>query len=577
MKNWKTCIVFLATILCIAQTGCGTENDKADEKSGNNQTEKEEQIAVKDLSGASEDEAWEYAEEVIKEIRGREPQFGDYQVSIADFGAVASETDAAGEDERKLAQDNTRAIYQAVCDVNSRESGGTVIVPAGTWYTAAIHLKSNVNLHLEEGSVLKFATDTDLYAGELMEELYGNKLTFVRSGGIELYNYSPFIYAYKADNIAITGSGTIDGQASGTCWIPWRTLGEPEASNYLLGQAENGVPVEERLYGESEAEPGTATDGYIRPNLIELIDCDNVLMEDFTTANSPAWQLHPVYCNYVTIRGVNINSLMANNDGIDPDSCKYVIIEENIFNTGDDCIAVKSGKNADGRRVGIASENIVIQNNTMQEGHGGITLGSEASAGIRNVFARNNHMESPAQECCLRFKNSTLRGNVLENIFYKDTYVSAFKNTRDMIVFQSDYGAETETQYLESAGIEIKKYAPVTRHVYINGFYAARENASTAFCATAVSMTGTADSPVSDVHLKNIEVSRPDVFLKASYVDGLTLEDAVITRNRKKDTFEQCSDITFKNVTYAQTRQSAQEDYSMIENFQSENVRFETK
>lgn len=577
MKNWKKCMVFLATILCIAQTGCGTENDKADERSGNNQTEKEEQITVKDLSGASEDEAWEYAEEVIKEIRGREPQFGDYQVSIADFGAVASETDAAGEDERKLAQDNTRAIYKAVCDVNSQKFGGTVIVPAGTWYTAAIHLKSNVNLHLEEGAVLKFATDTDLYAGELMEELYGNKLTFVRSGGIELYNYSPFIYAYKADNIAITGSGTIDGQASGTCWIPWRTLGEPEASNYLLGQAENGVPVEERLYGESEEEPGTATDGYIRPNLIELIDCDNVLLEDFTTANSPAWQLHPVYCNYVTIRGVNINSLMANNDGIDPDSCKYVIIEENIFNTGDDCIAVKSGKNADGRRVGIASENIVIQNNTMQEGHGGITLGSEASAGIRNVFARNNHMESPAQECCLRFKNSTLRGNVLENIFYKDTYVSAFKNTRDMIVFQSDYGAETETQYLESAGIEIKKYAPVTRHVYINGFYAAQENASTAFCATAVSMTGTADSPVSDVHLKNIEVSRPDVFLKASYVDGLTLEDAVITRNRKKDTFEQCSDITFKNVTYAQTRQSALEDYSVIENFQSENVRFETK
>lgn len=573
----------LAISLCMSLSACGSDSGKEEKKAETEESKDDskkeekraaEKIEVKDLSDATEEEAWAYAEEFVADIRKNEPKFGDYEVSIADFGAVPVTEAVDAEKERTLAIDNTKAIYKAICDVSSQKDGGTVVIPEGIWYTAAIHLESNVNLHLEEGAVLRFAKDTDLYAGELMQELYGSELTFTRSGGIELYNYSPFIYAIGKENIAVTGKGTIDGQADMAVWSGWRTLGEPTAANELLKQAETDVPVEERQYGESEGEAGTAIDGYMRPNFVEIIDCDRVLLEDFTTANSPMWQIHPVYCSNVTVRRLNLNSLLPNNDGINPDSCRNVIIEENIFNTGDDCIAIKSGKNADGIRVGIPSENIMIQNNTMQEGHGGITLGSEASAGIRNVFARNNTMESLAEECAIRFKNSTLRGNVLENIYYKDTYVTAFKNTRDMIVFESDYGVADETEYLQSAGIEVVERTPVTRNIYINGFYATQPENISRLCENAIYMQGVEESPVSDVYFKNISIERPTTFMHLEYVDGLVLEDAEIIKGKEKDSFTGCKNITFRNVNFINCRKPVLEDYDSIENFTGENFNF---
>jgi len=569
MKKKQLFICLLAA--GISLSGC-TKDKKTETGSVN--TQNQDIVEVKDLSNATEEEAWEYAEEIIAAIKENEPQFGDYEVSIEDFGAKKSEKELAYNEQRELAITNTKAIYDAVCDVNAKDGGGVVNVPAGTWYTAAIHLLSNVNLHLEEGAVLKFAPDTDLYAGDLMKELYGDELTFTRSAGIEMYNYSPFIYAYKADNIALTGTGTIDGQAGAERWTAWRTLGEPTANNNLLKQAATGVDVKERRYGESDGEPGVATDGYIRPNFVEFIDCDSVLIEDITTANSPCWQLHPVYCNYVTIRNVNINSLNANNDGCNPDSCKYVLIDSNTFNTGDDCIAIKSGKNEDGRRVNIASENIVIQNNVMQEGHGGITLGSEASAGIRNVFARNNRMESLAEECALRFKNSTLRGNILENIFYKDTTVTAFKSTRDMIVFESDYAVSDETEYLESEGIEIEEHNPITRNVYISGFYAEPDENVNNICEKAVRMEGTANSPITNIHFSDFVITRANQFMDLKYVDNLTLNTASITKNKKVDKFENCKNISFSDVSYMKSRLSSEKDFETIEGFEGENVTF---
>lgn len=569
MKKNYIIISLLAAVLCL--TGCTKEQKNA---GSNAHTELQEEIKVKDLSKATQEEAWEYAEEVIAEIKDKEPKFGDYEVSVSDFGAVKSETDLEYSQQRDVAIANTKAIYEAVCDVNSKDGGGTVNVPSGIWYTAAIHLLSNVNLHLEEGAVLKFAPDTDLYAGDLMKELYGQELTFTRSAGIEMYNYSPFIYAYKADNIALTGKGTIDGQAGGERWTAWRTLGEPTSNNNLLKQAAMNVDVKERCYGESEGEAGVATDGYIRPNFVEFVDCDSVLIEDITTANSPCWQLHPVYCNYVTIRNVNINSLNANNDGCNPDSCKYVLIDGNTFNTGDDCIAIKSGKNEDGRRVNIPCENIVIQNNVMQEGHGGITLGSEASAGIRNVFARNNRMESRAEECALRFKNSTLRGNTLENIYYKDTTVSAFKNTRDMIVFESDYGYEDEMSFLNSEGIEVKEYPCVTRNVYITGFYAQPDENVNNICEKAVRMEGTEESPITDIYFSDFQITKANQFMDLKYVDNLVLDNASITKNKKQDNFENCKNITFNNVSYKQSKLSSEKDFEGIEGFSSENLTF---
>lgn len=567
-----------AMVLCLSLTACGGDSaDKKDSQKTADETKTEEskraaeKVTVKDLSDATEDEAWEYAEEFVEEIRENEPTFGDYEVSIADFGATVKEdTDMPAEEERELAIANTKAIYKAICDVSGQEKGGTVVVPAGVWYTSAIKLESNVNLHLEEGAILRFAESTDLYEGELMKELYGSELAFSRNEGIELYNYYAFLYAYGETNIAVTGKGKIDGQANVAEWGDWRSTGGVLAGYNLLKQGETEVPVEERLYGETDGEPGVAVDGYIRPNFVEFIDCDKVLLEDFTTANSPMWQIHPVYCSNVIIRGLKLNSLLSNNDGIDPDSCKNVLIEENVFNTGDDCIAIKSGKNADGLRVGIASENIMIQNNTMEEGHGGITLGSEASAGIRNVFARNNVMSSPREECALRFKNSTLRGNVLENIYYKDTTITAFKGTRDLIVFESDYGVEKETEYLKSEGLEIVERTPITRNVYIDGVKASQEQGGY-LCNVGIYMRGIESSPITNVNFKNIEIERPTTFIDAQYVDGMTIDGGQTVKAKTKDILENCKNITFKNFKLVNCRRAVLEDYNGIENFTNEN------
>ena len=581
MRKKSLVLLLILALGCSALVGCDDKESKGKEKTeeqgGKTEGKEDEVIPVKDLSDATVEEAWEYCDEIVDIIREKEPTFGDYEVSIADFGAAPTEGEITKEQEREIAIANTKAIYKAVCDVNEQKEGGVVKVPAGTWYTGPIHLKSNVNLHLEEGATLKFATDTDLYAGELTEELYGSELTFIRNNGIELYNYSPFIYAKDCNNIALTGKGTIDGQASGDYWITWKTNGEDNAFYNLLMQGETGVPVEERLYGESEGELGVAKDGYLRPNFVVFVNCDQVLIEGITTTNTPAWQLHPVYCNYVTIRGVNIDSpTTPNSDGIDPDSCKYVLIEENTFNTGDDCIAIKSGKNEDGRRVNIASENIVIQNNKMEIGHGGVTLGSEASAGIRNVFARDNKMGNSAEECCFRFKNSTLRGNLFENCYYKNTEVPAFKPTSEMILFESDYGVEKETEYLKSVGIEPEYHKPITRNIYIDGFYAVPEKENvTNMAEVAIKMTGVEDSPITNIHFSNFTVEKAKTFLEMSYVDGLTLENVTVTANKNPDVIENCKNITFKNVQFIQTKKSSEKDYEGIENFVSEGLTFD--
>lgn len=575
----RTFLAAAVLMSCIALVGCSNDKNKtndaeknAEESKDNDQNNQDDGISVKDLSEATPDEAWAYAEEIIAEVNAQAPTFGDYQVSIADFGAVKKDADVAKEEERQLAIDNTKAIYKAICDVNEQEKGGTVQVPAGIWYTGPIHLKANVNLHLEEGAVLKFATDTDLYAGDLTKELYGSELTFVRSEGTEVYNYSPFIYAKDADNIALTGKGTIDGQASGEYWVQWKTSGAETASlDALTKMGEDGVDVEERKFGESDGEPGVATDGFIRPNFVVFVNCDHVLIEDFTTNNTPAWQIQPIYCNYVTVRGLNLNCPTSpNSDGIDPDSCKYVLIENNTFNTGDDCIAIKSGRNADGRRVNIPSENIVIQNNTMEVGHGAVTLGSEASAGIRNVFARNNTMNHTAEEVIFRFKNSTIRGNVLENVFYKDNTVTAFKSSRDMIVFESDYGVERESEFFKSIGMEVPNEKPITRNVYIDNLNVTEDTKAT----IGIRMTGIESCPIENVHFTNINMGQVTKFMELSYVDGLTLENATIAKNKEVDTFTGCKNFTFKNITYKEPKKGKASDFSGIENFKEENVVF---
>jgi polygalacturonase len=289
-----------------------------------------------------------------------------------------------------------------------------VVVPEGRFLTGPIHLRSNVDLHVEKDATILFSRDPKAYLPAVL----------TRFEGTELMNYSPFIYAYGQSNVAITGQGTLDGQADREHWWSWKgsaDFGWREGMpNYkasrvrLLAAAENGMPVEQRVFGEGD---------YLRPQMIQPYRCTNVLIEGVTIRNSPMWEIHPVLCTNVTVRGVTIDSLGPNNDGVDPESCRDVLIEDVTFNTGDDCIAIKSGRNADGRRLNVPSENIVVRNCRMADGHGGVSIGSEISGGVRNVFVERCRMDSPNLERVTRLKTNAVRGGTLEHIYLRDITV----------------------------------------------------------------------------------------------------------------------------------------------------------
>jgi unsaturated rhamnogalacturonyl hydrolase len=300
--------------------------------------------------------------------------------------------------------DVSDAIRQAIAACVAA-GGGRVVVPAGEYLTGPIHLKSNIELHLEGGATLKFKTDPAAYLPAV----------FSRFEGMECYNYSPLIYAFEQENIAVTGEGVLDGQAADENWWAWKgkqggTNNQNAARARLTQQVEDGVPVEQRVYGEGD---------FLRASFIQPYRCRNVLIEGVRIRRSPMWEIHPVLCTNVIVRGVNIVSHGPNNDGCDPESCRDVLIENCLFDTGDDCIAIKSGRNNDGRRVGVPSENIIIRGCKMMDGHGGVVIGSEISGGCRNVFVEDCEMDSPNLDRALRFKSNAVRGGVMENVFMR--------------------------------------------------------------------------------------------------------------------------------------------------------------
>ncbi|KAA6475207.1 glycoside hydrolase family 28 protein [Bacillus swezeyi] len=348
-------------------------------------------------------------EEILRQMTV--PVFPNRHFDVTEFGA-----DASGK------ADSTAAIQRAI-DEAHQAGGGTAIVPKGVFRSGALRLKSNVELHIEQGAVIKFSQNPDDYL----------PVVLTRFEGVELYNYSPLIYAYEAENIALTGKGTLDGQGDEEHWWPWKrgTNGQPSQEkdrDALFEMAERNVPVEERRFGKGH---------YLRPNFIQPYRCQNILIEDVTVLNSPMWQVHPVLCENVTVDGVKVVGHGPNTDGVNPESCKNVVIKHCHFDNGDDCIAVKSGRNADGRRINIPAENIVIENNEMKDGHGGVTIGSEISGGVNNIFAEGNLMDSPNLDRALRIKTNSVRGGILENIYFHKNVVKSLK--REVIAIDMEY------------------------------------------------------------------------------------------------------------------------------------------
>jgi polygalacturonase len=330
--------------------------------------------------------------------RIKAPTFPSRTFDVTKYGAVG--------DGRT---DCTAAFRSAIAACNGA-GGGRVLVPAGRFLTGAIHLKSNVDLHVAKDATLAFTTDTKAYLPQVP----------TRFEGMELMGYSPFIYALDQENIAITGEGTLDGQASDENWWEWKggakagPRSQLPARNRLQAMMQTGVPTAQRVFGEGD---------FLRPNFIQPYRCRNVLIEGVTIVRSPMWEINPTLCTNVTVRGVHIDSHGPNNDGCDPDSCRDVLIENCYFDTGDDCIAIKSGRNEDGRRIHVPTENVIIRGCQMKDGHGGVTIGSEISGGVRYVFVERCVMDSPNLDRALRFKNNAARGGVLEHVYMRDVTV----------------------------------------------------------------------------------------------------------------------------------------------------------
>ncbi len=390
--------------------------------------------------GAPSDSGWAHAAKIVKQILP--PQFPARDFILTTYGA-------AGDGQT----DCTEAFQKAIAACHA-EGGGRVVVPAGAYLTGAIHLKSNVNLHVAKDATILFSQDTRKYL----------PVVFTRFEGVEVMNYSPFIYAYEQENIAITGSGVIDGNASNEVWWPWKGKkeygwkeGEPNGEAdvaKLFQMAEDGVPVAQRVFGEGH---------YIRPNFIQPYKCKNVLIDSVTLKRSPMWEIHPVLCENVTVSHVTVSTHGPNNDGCNPESSKNVLIKNCYFDTGDDCIAIKSGRNADGRRLNVPSENIVIQGCRMKDGHGGVVIGSEASGSVRNVFAEDCVMDSPNLERALRLKTNSRRGGVIENIFMRNVAVG---EVSDAVIWVDFFYGEGD------AGTHL----PTVRNIFVNNVTSKKSN-----------------------------------------------------------------------------------------------------
>ena len=361
------------------------------------------------IPSVAQAKAWDEEEYKRIEQSIKAPSFPQKDFLITKYGAKTTNTAAK----------NQKAINKAIAAC-SKKGGGRVIVPAGTFLTGAITMLSHVNLVVEKDAVLKFAFEPDLYP-----------IVPTRWEGIDCHNLSPCIYAYKQTDIAVTGEGTIDGSGANDTWWPWN--GHPRfgfkegmisqrggSRARLLKYAEDGVPMDQRIFTKEDA---------LRPQLINFYLCENILMENLTLLNSPFWVIHPLLSKNITVRGMKIINDGPNGDGCDPESCDGVLIENCYFNTGDDCIAIKSGRNNDGRLWDKPSENIIIRNCEMKNGHGGVVIGSEISGGCRNVYAENNVMDSPELERVVRIKTNTCRGGVIENINARNIKVGVCKES----------------------------------------------------------------------------------------------------------------------------------------------------
>jgi polygalacturonase len=432
----------------------------------------------KNLASSTTDSSWDAIAAIEKAVQ--EPVFPDKQYSILDFGAVPDGV-----------FNNTEIINKAIIKC-SADGGGALVFPPGKYFTGAIHLDNNVNMRVDEGAEILFSTNPADYP-----------LVHTSFEGTELMNYSPLIYAYNKSNVAITGKGTLNGQANNDNWWSWCgkdvygwKKGMPVQNvKKLMESAEQGVSVPERVFGDGY---------YLRPSFVEFFMCKNVLIKEVKVTNAPFWIVHPIKSENVLVDGVYIKSHGPNNDGCDPEYSKNVIIRNCTFDTGDDCIAIKSGRDADGRRVGIASENILVKGCKMFDGHGGVTIGSEVSAGVRNVYVEDCEMDSPELDRAIRLKTNTRRGGVLENIYVRNIRVGKVK--------ESVLGID---MYYSVHGNQSGNFIPVVQNIVL-------ENISVKNGGKyGILAKGLPQSPIKNIVFKNVTIDQVETPISTENIENL--------------------------------------------------------
>lgn len=429
---------------------------------------------------------WARAEYISATVRA--PHFPNRWFDVTDHGAVAGGV-----------ADCSGAFRDAIAACHAA-GGGHVVVPPGDFLTGPIHLLSNVDLHVSDGARILFSQNPADYLPAVL----------TRFEGMELYNYSPLIYAYEQENIAVSGSGVLDGQADNSHWWPWKGKkeygwkpGDPEqgpARARLIAMVEAGVPVEQRQFGAGD---------YLRSSFIEPYRCSGVLIEGVTIVNSPMWEIHPTLSDHVLVRGVTVRSHGPNNDGCDPESSRMVVIRDCSFDTGDDCIAIKSGRNADGRRVGVPSQDILVEGCQMRDGHGGVTVGSEMSGGVRNVFVRDCEMSSPNLDIALRFKTNSVRGGFITGFHARDITVGQVAKAVIDINFY----------YEEGPGYG---FNPVVGDINV-------ERLTVQKATQSLNLQGYADDHIRGVRLRDVDFGVTAKAPTVRYVDDLVLDN--VTEN----------------------------------------------
>lgn len=441
--------------------------------------------------------AWKNMQSIIKEVKA--PTFPNKTFNILQFGAKADGS-----------TDNSNAIKSAILEC-TKKGGGTVLIPKGKYRSHAIHLENNVNLHLEEGAEILFSTNPKDYY----------PLVHTSFEGTEFMNYSPLIYAYQKKNVAVTGKGILNGQANNENWWPWCgserygwKKGTPSQSDplnrlRLVEMAEKNIPVSERVFGEGH---------YLRPNFVEFFECSNVLIKDITIINSPFWEIHPIKSKNIIIDGVTINSHGPNNDGCDPEYSKNVIIKNCTFNTGDDCIAIKAGRDADGRRVAMKSENIIVQNCTMFDGHGGVTIGSEISGGVSNVYVENCIMSSPNLDVAIRLKTNSRRGALIENFYVRNIEIGQVKEA----VLKVD-------MFYNVHGNQTGQFIPRIENIYLENVKVKNGG------KYSILAKGYKESPIKNITFKKVTIEKVSQTYSIENVENLKLIDTYINGNQVKN------------------------------------------